>query len=180
MSWKKTVLLWVIAIGIGVAGSWPSDTLATHRWGCWKYANYYIYWYNGGTGDYWNIFNEEGKTDSDSWSPYTDVTLANSSSGTTDHINVYNGFYGSNGWLGIAEIRGYSGCTVKNGRVRLNQSYLDYGYTRTNKEHVACQEIGHLLGLNHNHNSNVTCMNDYILTAPQPDTHDRDMVNSIY
>ena len=104
-----------------------------------------------------------------------------SSAGTTDHVNAYNGYYGSTGWLGIAEIRRYSGCTVYEGRARLNQSYLDNGrYSRTNKEHVACQEVGHLFGLGHNRGSSTTCMNDTILTAPQPNTHDHDLINSIY
>lgn len=169
------VLLLTTLVGAGSA-------YASHRWGCWKYANYFIRWYNGGSGDYWNIYNEEARTDSNSWHNYTDVTLSSvSSAGSSDHINAYNGFYGANGWLGIAEIRRYSGCTIYEGRVRLNMSYLENGsYSRTNKKHVACQEVGHLLGLHHNTSSNTTCMNDQILSAPQPNSHDRDLVNSLY
>lgn len=53
-------------------------------------------------------------------------------------------------------------------------------YSRTNKKHVACQEVGHLFGLNHNRNETNTCMNDTILTAPQPNLHDQSLINSIY
>lgn len=169
------VLLLTTLVGAGSA-------YASHRWSCWKYANGFINWYNGAGGDNWNIYNEEARTDSNSWHNFTDVTLNPvSGAGTSDHINAFAGFYGANGWLGIAEIRRASGCTILEGRVRLNLSYLDNGsYSRTNKKHVACQEVGHLLGLHHNTSSNTTCMNDRILSAPFPNTHDRDLVNSIY
>jgi hypothetical protein len=178
MNMRRAVAGWcavLIMIGAGAA-------TATHRWGCWKYADGSIYWYNGGTGDYWNIYNEEAITDSNSWENYTDIDfIPVSSPGSTDHVNAYNGFYGSNGWLGLASIVSYSGCTIRNGRVQINQTYMDNGsYTRANKKHVACQEIGHLLGLNHNRSSTTTCMNDTILTAPFPNAHDQSLVNSIY
>ena len=180
MSKRRAVAVWGILLVLAIAVG-AGTAFASHRWGCWKYANFAINWYNGGTGDYFNIYNEEARTDGDSWHNFTDLSLtAVGSAGSTDHVNAYNGFYGANGWLGIAEIRGASGCTVLNGRARLNQSYLDGGYSRTNKKHVACQEVGHLFGLNHNRGSSTTCMNDTILTAPQPNSHDRDLINSIY
>lgn len=181
MNVKRALGLWMAVLTLGAVIGQPIGAWASHRWGCWKYRDYNINWYNGGTGDYYNIYNEEAKTDSNAWSPYTDVFLNPTGSGTTDHINAYNGAYGATGWLGIAEIRSYSGCTIFNGRARLNQTYLDNGsYTRTNKKHVACQEVGHLFGLGHNQGSSTTCMNDTILSAPYPNTHDRDLVNSIY
>lgn len=182
MKLKHCLVVWIAVFCAAVFLGQPFGAWASHRWSCWKYANYSINWYNGGTGDYYNIYQEEAKTDSNAWDPYTDILLTSvSSAGTTDHVNAYNGYYGSTGWLGIAEIRQYTGCTVKEGRSRLNQSYLDNGsYTRTNKKHVACQEIGHLFGLEHNRSSNTTCMNDYILTAPYPNSHDRDLINSLY
>ena len=156
-----------------------TSAVASHRWGCWKYANASINWYNGGTGDYWNIYNEEARTDSNSWHNYTDLSLTPTGSGTTDHINAYNGWYGTNGWLGLAEVVASDGCTVQEGRARLNQSYLDGTYSRTNKEHVACQEIGHLFGLDHQ-TTTTSCMTNVVLTSPQPDEHDLEMINSIY
>ena len=182
MKLRHAILIWVAVFGIAIFLGQPFGAWASHRWGCWKYADATINWYNGATGDYFNIYNEEARTDSNAWSPFTDINLQSvSASGSTDHANAFNGFYGSTGWLGIAELRSVSGCIVRNGRARLNQSYLDNGsYSRTNKKHVACQEVGHLFGLNHNRGSSTTCMNDTILTAPQPNTHDRDLINSIY
>jgi predicted Zn-dependent protease len=181
MSRRRALAVWGLLLALAITTG-VGTAFASHRWGCWRYADGNIFFFNGGTGDYFNIYNEEAFTDPDSWNNYTDINLISvSSAGTTDHINAFNGFYGTTGWLGLAEIRSYSGCTIFNGRTRLNQSYLDNGsYTRNNKKHVACQEIGHLLGINHNRSSTTTCMNDTILTAPQPNTHDRDLVNSIY
>jgi hypothetical protein len=168
-------LLFALALMIG-AGT----AMASHRWGCWKYANGSINFYNGASGSYWSYYEQEAQTDSNSWHNYTDVSLTDSGSGTTDHLNAYSGFYGANGWLGLASIQRYSGCTVLQGNAYLNRSYLDSGYSSTNIKHVACQEVAHLFGLGHNRGSSTTCMNDTILTAPQPNTHDRDLVNSIY
>lgn len=178
MNTRRAVATWgllfalALVIGAGTA-------MASHRWGCWKYANYAINFYNGASGDYNAVYNEETRTDSNSWHNYTDLSLTPTGSGSTDHVNAYAGNYGQNGWLGLASIISYSGCTVRNGRAQLNNSYL-VSYSRTNKKHVACQEVGHLFGLNHNRGSSTTCMNDTILTAPQPNTHDRDLINSIY
>jgi hypothetical protein len=182
MVWKRLVALGMTVFTVAFVVGFPLSAWASHRWGCWKYANYSIYWYNGASGDYYYIYNEEARTDSNAWSPYTDVYLAPvSARGSTDHINAYSGYYGATGWLGLAQIVRYSGCTIYEGRAYLNRSYLDSGsYSRTNKKHVACQEIAHLFGLGHNRSQTNTCMNDTILYAPYPNTHDRDLVNALY
>jgi hypothetical protein len=173
--------LWSSVLVASLVVGFTTTSVASHYWGQWKYADAYINYYNGATGNYYTHFQEEALLDLNGWNRYTDVHLTQvGSAGTTDHINAYSGFYGNNGWLGIAEILQYSGWTVKEGRCRLNRSYLDFGYSSTNIKHVACQEVGHLFGLGHNHNSNATCMNDYILTAPQPDLHDQEIVNQKY
>lgn len=181
MTVKRSIGVWTVVGAAAVVVGLPLGAWASHRWGCWKYANASINWYNGASGDYWNVYNEEARSDSNSWHNYTDLSLNPvGSAGTSDHVNAYSGFYGSTGWLGIAEIRRASGCTVLEGRARLNRSYLDSGYSRTNRKHVACQEVGHLFGLGHNTSSTSTCMNDRILSAPQPNSHDRDMINALY
>lgn len=183
MTWKRASSLWALALIVACVVGFYGTAWASHRWGCWKYADANINFYNGATGSYAAIFADESLNDSNSWHNYTDVNLNSVfASGKTDHVNCYNGNYGFNGWLGIAEIRRHTGCTVKEGRARLNTSYLEnpgYGFNLTNKKHVACQEVGHLFGLNHQY-QNDTCMNDSILTQPQPNIHDRDLVNSIY
>ena len=181
MNRNRARFLWALVLTGSIVAGAAGSAWASHRWGCWKYANASINFYNGATSSYFNYFQEESLSDSNSWHNYTDVNLTQvGGAGTTDHLNCYSGFYGFNGWLGIAEIRRYSGCTVLEGRARLNRSYLDGGYSTTNRKHVACQEVGHLFGLNHNRSSSTTCMNDTILSAPQPNSHDQSLVNSIY
>ena len=182
MSSKRCFSTWAGILTVALLTGASTGVWASNRWGCWRYLDNAINWYNGGTGDYWNILDEEARSDSNSWWRITTVGLFPvTSSGTSDHINAFNGFYGINGWLGIAEIRRNFSCWVFEGRVRLNMSYLENGfYSRTNKKHVACQEVGHLLGLDHDRNNSSTCMNDTILTAPQPSNHDTLMVNDIY
>lgn len=177
---KRWIAVWALALTLGTLVG-ASAAFAAHRWSCWKYANYYIRWYNGAGGDYYWIYQEEVKTDWNSWEPYTDLTLPQvGSSGSSDHVNGFAGFYGGTGWLGLASIVRNSGCTILQGNSYLNRSYLDNGYSRTAKKHVACQEVGHLFGLEHNRGSSTTCMNDTILSAPQPNSHDRSLINSLY
>ena len=176
MSRKKAMAVWVaivcLTLGAGLA-------TATHRSGCWKYADFAINWYNGGTDDYYNIFQEEAKTDANAWDPATDVVFNQvASAGTTDHLHGYSGFYGATGWLALNEITSYTGCTIKSGRFRLNRTYLDGSYSRDQKKALACNNIGKLLGLS-NDTANTGCMNTSIV-APYPSAHDRTLINSIY
>lgn len=177
MSPLRRMAVWVAIVTLTTGAGVVS---ATNRNGCYKFADSLINWYNGGTGDYFAIYEEEAKTDADAWHPYTDVSLTSvGAAGTTDHINAYNGSYGSTGWLSLAEIRTVTGCTVQNGRLRMNQTYLDSGsYTRSQKEAVACNLIGKILGLT-NQAGTAGCM-DGTLNNPFPSTHDRDTINAIY
>jgi len=91
--------------------------------------------------------------------------------------------YGTNGWLGLAQIW-VKGSHITQGTAKMNDSYLASGYTETNKQHVICQEIGHLFGLTHQDESGAdlnTCM-DYssALDNPHPNQHDYDMLDIIY
>jgi hypothetical protein len=167
-----------MAIMILTAGAGAAS--ATNWNGCFKYADFAINWYNGGTGDYFDIYEEEAKTDLNSWDRLTDVFLTSvAAAGTTDHINAYNGAYGATGWLSIVELPSVSGCTVKNGRLRMNQTYLDNGsYTRAQKKAIACNLIGKVLGLT-NQAGTAGCM-DGTLNNPFPSTHDRDTINAHY
>lgn len=180
MSWKRASGIWVAVLAVAITLGFAGGAWASHKWGCWKYANYTINWYNGAAGVWGGYWSQETLTDSNSWHNYTDLAITQVfAHGATDHANCYAGAYGANGWLGLAQIVGYSGCTVKDGHAYLNTSYLN-GYSTTARKHVACQEVGHLWGLNHNHSSNITCMNDWILSAPQPNSHDQALINSTY
>ena len=65
-------------------------------------------------------------------------------------VQICNGNYGANGWLGYANVWLSSGFIVQ-ATVRLNDYY--FGLTRYNtaawRQQTICQEIGHTLGLAH-------------------------------
>jgi len=117
---------------------------------------------------------------------------------TLGQVEVCNGAYGENGWLGIAQIWVYRGKDghIAQAIVKLNDTYFalpQYG-TPAWKNFVMCQEVGHTFGLNHQDenftNTNLgTCM-DYTndpdgtlfgqLNNEHPNSHDHDMLQSIY
>ena len=65
-------------------------------------------------------------------------------------IHVCNDSYGLNGWLGIATIYIQANGHITRGVAQVNDSYANYWNDwPTEKNHVMCQEIGHLFGLGH-------------------------------
>ena len=107
---------------------------------------------------------------------------------TAGRVEVCNGKYGANGWLGIASIW-TNGEHITAGTVKLNDTYFSQKQYNTAawKNLVMCQEVGHAFGLDHQDenfaNGNLgTCM-DYT-NSPEsnqhPNEHDYDMLEDIY
>jgi hypothetical protein len=107
-------------------------------------------------------------------------------------VEVCNSTYGNNGWLGIASISITGGTHITQGTVKLNDTYFNTAtYNKPEwRALVACQEIGHTFGLDHQDttfdNANLgTCM-DYTsnpLGPPDnehPNKHDYDELDIIY
>lgn len=107
----------------------------------------------------------------------------------TGKVLVCNDQYGRRGWLGIASIwiDGQSHITM--GTTKLNDSYFDSAPYNTSAWFalVACQEIGHDFGLDHQDenfsNANLgTCM-DYTndpSTNQHPNKHDYEQLATMY
>ena len=101
-------------------------------------------------------------------------------------VRVCNYNYGSNGWLGLAQISTVSGTThIAWGKAKMNDTYFASGYPGTEKQHVMCQEVGHDFGLGHtseNGSSQNTCMDYYRntsstdYTSTGPNQHDFDQL----
>ena len=104
---------------------------------------------------------------------------------TSGRIEVCNGIYGQNGWLGIAQIWA-SGSHITQATTKVNDTYFNTATYNdpVKRQHVMCQEIGHDFGLGHQDESGAdlnTCM-DYAraLDNPDPNQHDYDQLEAIY
>jgi len=108
-------------------------------------------------------------------------------------VQVCNGRYGFNGWLGLASINITGGTHITQGSAKMNDSYFDTStYNNPNEKlHVMCQEVGHTFGLGHTSedgSSQNTCMDYFSNTgtnagstlSTHPNQHDFDMLSSIY
>lgn len=98
-------------------------------------------------------------------------------------MRVCNAAYGRNGWLGLASIGLDANGHIDRGTAKMNDSYTSY-WTPEEKNHVMCQEIGHVLGLTHTSedgSSQQTCM-DYSRDplSQWPNAHDYEELVTIY
>jgi hypothetical protein len=110
--------------------------------------------------------------------------------GTTQ---VCNGYYGNNGWLGLASINITGGTHITQGTAKMNDTYFSTAtYNNTNeRQHVVCQEVAHTFGLDHQStdgSSLNTCMDYFSNTGANagstlsttPNAHDFDELSIIY
>lgn len=109
---------------------------------------------------------------------------------SSGRVQVCSAKYGSNGWLGLAQIW-LSGSHIVQGVTKMNDTYFAMAaYNNTSeRQHVMCQEVGHTFGLDHqstNGDSVGTCMDYYQNTSnsdtqsTQPNQHDYDELALIY
>ena len=108
---------------------------------------------------------------------------------TAGRDEICNAAYGATGWLGIAQIWVSGGVHITQGTVKLNDTYFSTVLYNTPawRALVACQEIGHTFGLDHQDehfdNPNLgTCM-DYTndpSTNQHPNAHDYEELDIIY
>jgi hypothetical protein len=99
-------------------------------------------------------------------------------------IRVCNYAYGATGWLGLASIGVDANGHIDKGRAKLNDSYTSYWALAGERNHVMCQEVGHVFGLGHTSedgSSQGTCM-DYStnILSQWPNAGDYDSLLKIY
>ena len=99
----------------------------------------------------------------------------------TGRVEVCNGRYGFNGWVGLAQIW-ISGSHITKGTAKMNDSYLNSATYAPYRRYVMCQEVGHTLGLGHTSEDGTndgTCM-DYSWQNETPNAHDYEQLEAIY
>jgi len=112
---------------------------------------------------------------------------------TAGTVQVCNGKYGNNGWLGLATINISAGTHITQGSAKMNDTYFNSAtYNNPNEKlHVICQEVGHTFGLDHQStdgSSQNTCMDYFSNTGTNagstlstlPNTHDYEQLATIY
>jgi len=186
-----TIVAFAICTYMFASAAW-----ATHAWGNyhWERSSNPFYVYLGDNVD--SSWSSHLGIASDDWnaSAVLDTTIIPGSTSArrckaeTGNVQVCNDTYGYNGWLGIASIS-VSGDHITAGYVKLNDSYFNTTTYNTIawRQMVACQEIGHTFGLDHQdenfNNTNLgTCM-DYTNdpeSNQHPNDHDYEQLELIY
>lgn len=174
----------------------PGVTAANHSWGSYHWArtsNPFTLKLGDNVNTTWDPFLNTTSSDWTASSVLNTTIVAGQSarrkcSATAGSVEVCNGTYGSNGWLGVAQIWA-SGNHITQGTVRLNDTYFNTAQYNTPawRNLVSCQEVGHTLGLDHQDenfsNANLgTCM-DYTNnpgTNQHPNAHDFAQLELIY
>lgn len=97
-------------------------------------------------------------------------------------VNVYSGAYGQTNYYAITTYRTSGGYFVDGSVViKLNDSTTPRGYTQHRS--VACHEMGHALGLDHN-TGTTSCIKTYLYQAPawpqHPTSNDFSVLKALY
>ncbi len=192
---KKTRLLPFVMLAVFALAVFPAPVSATHSWGGYHWAR---------TSNPFTV--KLGDNLSSAWDPYLNTTSSDWSKSTVldtaivagaakgkcrpsaGRVEVCNGAYGNNGWLGLAQIW-LSGSHITQGSTKLNDTYFNTPTYNTTawRNLVMCQEVGHTFGLDHQdenfNNPNLgTCM-DYTSdpsTNQHPNQHDYEELEIIY
>ncbi len=186
---KRMLALAVLVATIGATAALPA--FANHSWNGYHWArtaNPFTLQVGDNLSSTWKSYLQTTSTD---WTQSTVLNTTVVTGGakgkcrpTSGRVEVCNGSYGNNGWLGLAQIW-LSGGHITQGTVKVNDTYFNTPTYNTTSErnHVMCQEVGHTLGLDH-HTSGATlgtCM-DYSssTTSQHPNKHDYDELLTIY
>jgi len=186
--------------------AFSSDAQANHSWGNYHWARTNNNLFNLPLGDNvtlaWDSYLGTTATDWSTSSVLDTTIIAGQRNPTTctptsGRVEVCNAAYGTNGWLGVAQIW-VSRRHIVQGTTKVNDTYFKTAKYNTPawRNLVMCQEVGHTFGLDHQdeifNNTNLgTCM-DYTndpsglagtngtLSNEHPNAHDYDQLATIY
>jgi hypothetical protein len=185
----------VAAIAVSLLA--PGLASANHSWGGYHWSrtsNPFTLKLGDNVTSAWDGYLNTASSDWSASSVLNTTIVAGGSKGrnckaTTGRVEVCNGAYGNNGWLGIASISITGGVHITKGTVRLNDTYFNTAAYNSPawRNLVMCQEVGHTFGLDHQdenfNNANLgTCM-DYTnnpSSNQHPNAHDYAQLETIY
>ena len=177
--WARTANPFTLQLGNNMSGDWPGYlTTASGDWSSTAY--------DGPTDSFGNLIKNPLRT--------TIVAGAGKKrcGAVSGRVEVCNGTYGQNGWLGLAQIWLSNGHIVQ-GTTKMNDSYFNNSYYNNPNEklHVVCQEVGHTFGLDHQSTDGTSldaCMDYFSNTgtnagspaSTHPNAHDYGELTLIY
>lgn len=193
---RKTLL--VFGAAVVVVGALASAAAANHSWGGYHWArtaNPFTIQVGDNVTPSWDSYLRTAAAD---WSadtarnPLNATVVAGAGKGrcraTSGRVEVCNGAYGNNGWLGVAQIWVTSSGHITRGTAKMNDTYFNTSKYNTAawRGSVMCQEVGHTWGLDHQDESGAdfhTCM-DYATNPDSdnmhPNRHDYEELAIIY
>ncbi len=187
------------ATGVAVAAAFGAVVVADHSWGSYHWArttNSFDLTVVNSTTSEWDPYVAQAVGD---WSQSGVLNMVQDPSGSTSDkdrrqcrgpqgaVRICNLAYGFNGWLGIAGISIDTNGHIVSGYTKLNDSYFGTAtYNRPDwKQSVACQELGHNIGLDHqdedfDNQSLFSCMDYQDPPFEYPNSHDYEQLETIY
>jgi hypothetical protein len=196
MKRRRSVVVGAV-IAIAIVGLVPSAAMGSHSWNGYHWArtsNPFTLRLGDNVSAVWD---GHLATTSSDWSKSTVLNTRIASSNrnprscrpTSGRVEVCSATYGNTGWLGVAQIWLTGGTHIRQGTVKVNDTYFRTGTYSSSawRNLVMCQEVGHTLGLDHQDedfdNPNLgTCM-DYTsnpTSNQHPNAHDYAELEEIY
>ena len=195
---RRFITTAAIAIAV-LAGASGAVVHATHSWGGYHWArttaSFSLVVVDSTTSE-WDTFVAAAASD---WTRSRVLDLVVDPDGSTDDrdrrrcrapegmVRICNYAYGFNGWLGVAGISIDSAGHIVSGYTKLNDSYFRTAVYDTPdwKQSVACQELGHNIGLDHqdedfDNESLESCMDYQDPPYPFADDHDFAQLDVVY
>jgi hypothetical protein len=179
----------------------PVSALADHAWGSYHWArtaNPFTVALGDNVSSAWDSYLSQASVDWTVSEAFNTTVVAGGTRSdprrcraTNGRVEVCNYRYGSNGWLGIAQIW-ISGSHITQSIVKLNDTYFNTARYNTPawRRFVMCQEVGHAFGLDHQDENfsgaNLGSCMDYTSdpdgppSNEHPNPHDYDQLEAIY